>query len=414
MDDFECNFCKSKKSFVILDFGCQPPANSYLLAVPEDGEEEFFRLRLISCNKCNLIQVDRDIAAEDIFSEYDYFSSFSSSWLKHCKSFAEMMISKLNLSEQTLVLEIASNDGYLLRNFVQKGIPVLGIEPATNIAEHAKSLGVNTKNNFFTCELARKLCTEGVSAELIIVNNVVAHVPDINDFVGGIRFVLAENGIISFEFHHALSLFEHTQFDTIYHEHFSYLTLTVFNRILQAHGLKILDAELIPTHGGSLRVLATHSGSDLSINTGAVDKVLKDEQVLIKNAHQTYKTFKIKAQETKQQLIEFVKLAKKSGKTICGYGAAAKGNTFINYCGFNSNDIDFVVDKSPHKQGKRLPGSHIPILDQSSLEKFKPDYVMIFPWNLADEIIKEHEYIFNWSAKFVVAFPNLKVIDGCD
>lgn len=405
----KCRFCKNTLNRIFVDLGKSPLANS-LLRESDFNYEKFYPLCTYLCENCFLVQLEELETPENIFSEYIYFSSFSTSWLKHAKDYVEMIIPRLSLNEKSLVIEIASNDGYLLQNFTKKNIPILGIEPAQNIAKVAMEKNIPTLTKFFDSQLAKYLIKEGKKADLIIGNNVLAHVPRLNDFVIGLKILLKPNGVITLEFPHLLQLIQKNQFDTIYHEHFSYFSLITAKKIFSFHGLTIFDVEELSTHGGSLRIYMKHSEcNDIAISE-RVNVLLEKEKQYGLEKVSTYTNFIKNVEEVKKKLQEFFITAKKSGKKIVCYGAAAKGNTLLNYCKIGSNFIDYIVDQNPYKQGLFLPGTHIPIKDPDEIQKTKPDYLVIIPWNLKDEIMEQMKYIRGWGGKFVIPIPEIEII----
>lgn len=406
---FCCNFCGSNDSWMMANLGNQPLANNYLRGTQDIPKEKAYPLVARVCTTCQLCQVDRLVAPSEIFSNYAYFSSFSTSWVEHARRYTQSMTERFGINQHSLVIEIASNDGYLLQHFVAAGVPVLGVEPASNIAQHANEKGIRTVNRFMGIETGKDLAAQGFKADLIAANNVLAHVPDINDFVGGIRLLLNDNGVLTVEFHHLMQLLQQGQFDTIYHEHFSYLSLSVVQRIFEKHGLKVFDVEELSSHGGSLRVYACPQNGNHKL-TDNVKKILQNEINAGLNQEQTYSNFFIKVNQVRESLLSFIKTAKTEGKTIIAYGAAAKGNTLLNYCSLSPADIAYTVDKNPHKQGHLLPGSHIPIVGAEKMCETKPDYVLILPWNLAKEITTEHSYIKEWGGKFITPLPTAHII----
>lgn len=407
----KCRFCKNDLEFIFVDLNNSPPSNSFLTKEDLNTEEIYYPLRLYVCENCFLVQIPEHKKASDIFDkDYIYFSSFSKSWLEHCKEYSENIIKRFNVNQQSLVTEIASNDGYLLQYFKEKNIPVLGIEPTENTAAAAREKGINTISKFFGETFANELSKKNSKADLLIGNNVLAHVPDINDFVKGMKIVLKDGGVITMEFPHLMKLVEEKQFDTIYHEHFSYLSFTTVEKIFAFHNLTIFDVEEIPTHGGSLRIYAQHKEYDSARPAGESVTILRNKE---KSAGLTelayYKDFQEKVDAIKYDLLNFLIQQKKSGKKVAAYGAAAKGNTLINYCGIRKDLISFVTDASPFKQNKFLPGSHIPVLNEDELKIFKPDFVLILPWNIKEEIMNQLNYINEWGGKFVTAVPELNI-----
>ena len=403
-----CRFCNSKLTNTFVDLNSSPPSNSFLSEDQFKQKESRYPLLLHVCTNCYLVQIDEYKNAEEIFSsDYVYFSSFSKSWLEHCKQFSEKIIPRLALDDTSHVVEVASNDGYLLQYFKQKNIPVLGIEPTNNTAAEAIKKGIPSITEFFGTSLAERLAAEGKKADLLMGNNVLAHVPDINDFVGGLKTLLKPKGVVTMEFPHLVQLIENNQFDTIYHEHFSYLSLITVTEIFLAHGLQIFDVDEIPTHGGSLRIYARNVEDDSQPITERYLDLMQTERDKGVDTAEYYKDFSKKVEKVREDLMSFIAQAKQENKKIVGYGAAAKGNTLMNYCGINSDMIDFVVDASPHKQGKFLPGSHIPVVSEDELKEQKPDYVIILPWNIKEEIIEQLSYIRDWGGAFIVAVPEL-------
>jgi hypothetical protein len=406
-----CRFCKNHVTTEFADLINSPASNSYLTAEQLNEPEVFYPLKVMVCEKCFLVQVDEYKKSSDIFnSEYAYFSSFSTSWLAHSKKYTDMMTVRFGYDENSLVAEIASNDGYLLQYFKEKNVPVLGIEPTANTAAVAISKGIPSVVDFFGVRLAKQLVTEGKKADLLLGNNVLAHVPDIMDFVGGMPVLLKENGVITMEFPHLYQLVLNNQFDTIYHEHFSYLSFTTVSAIFEANGLEMFDVEEVPTHGGSLRIFAKHKADktkNISENVAAMLKKEKDAGMLDINY---YKNFQVKIEKIKIDLLEFLLTQKKAGKKVAAYGAAAKGNTLLNFCGVKSDMISFVVDANPAKQNKYMPASHIPIVKEERIKADKPDYIIILPWNIKDEIVKQLDYVNEWGCKFVVPIPSLQVL----
>jgi hypothetical protein len=406
----QCRFCGNNLTTEFINLVNSPPSNSFLNKDQLNEPEIFYPLKLFVCDKCFLVQIDEYKKSDEIFnSDYVYFSSFSQSWLEHSKKYVEMIVKRLGLNGSSLVAEIASNDGYLLQYFKQIGIPCYGIEPAINTALVAKQKGIDVIENFFDAALATKLADEGKRVDLLLGNNVLAHVPNINDFVAGLKTLIKDKGAITMEFPHILNLIKQNQFDTIYHEHFSYFSFYTVNKIFKAHGLNIFDVEELPTHGGSLRIYATHEEFKIPASDSVKLMLVKEENFGITKID-TYSSFSEKVEKVKNNLLEFLILAKKDGKKVAGYGAAAKGNTLLNYCGIKKDLISFVVDKSPYKQGKFLPASHIPVFNEDFLKKEKPDYILILPWNIKSEIIKQLSYIHVWGGKFVLAIPYLEIL----
>jgi SAM-dependent methyltransferase len=373
--------------------------------------EPFYPLHVYVCARCFLVQLEEFESAENIFSDYAYFSSYSASWLQHAKAYVDMAIRRFALNGKSQVVEIASNDGYLLRNFVDKGIKVLGVEPAANVAKVAVAGGVPSLVRFFGAETARELVADETLADLIIGNNVLAHVPDINDFVKGLKILLKPEGSITMEFPHLLQLMAKNEFDTIYHEHFSYLSFSTVEKIFAAHGLALYDVEELPTHGGSLRIYARHSdNSDKPVSQQAKDMKVREKAAGFSRL-ETYLSFTEKVKETKRKLVEFLIRAKRENKSVAAYGAAAKGVTLLNYCGVRTDFVDYAVDLSPHKQGHFMPGVHIPIFHPDKIKDTRPDYVLILPWNLRDEIMGQMAFIGEWGGQFVVPIPEVTVYE---
>ena len=402
----KCRHCNHKMTHEFINLFNAPPSNSYLSYEQLNEPEVLYPLKVFVCENCFLVQIDEYKKSNEIFNkDYAYFSSYSSSWLEHSRKYVEMIVQKLDLFEKSHVIEVASNDGYLLQYFKERNIPCLGIEPTSSTAKIAKEKGINVIEDFFSFELAKSL----QKADLILGNNVLAHVPDINDFVRGLKMALKPNGMITMEFPHLLNLIIYNQFDTIYHEHFSYLSLMTVKTIFESKGLKICDVEELTTHGGSLRIYATHIENDVEIES-SVDELISKEKIFKLDRIEGYQKFEQKVQQIKWNFIDFLLKAKKDGKTVVAYGAAAKGNTLINYCGIKSDAIKFVVDASPYKQNKFLPLSHIPIVSENEIKKEKPDYIIILPWNIKDEIINQLNYIKEWSGKWVLAIPNFEII----
>jgi SAM-dependent methyltransferase len=403
----KCRFCNTELRHLFVDLINAPASNSYLTIKQLDEPEVFYPLKIYVCHKCKLVQTDEYKKSDDIFnSEYAYFSSYSTSWLAHAKNYVDMITTKLSLDNRTLVVEIASNDGYLLQYFQAKGIPCIGIEPTASTATVAKAKGINVIEEFFGSKLAHNL----TKADLILGNNVLAHVPNIIDFVRGLKIALKPHGTITMEFPHLLNLIKENQFDTIYHEHFSYLSFYTLKQIFEKQGLKLYDVEKLSTHGGSLRVYATHHENNRITISKGVDDLLNEEKKFGLLDTEVYEQFAVKVNKIKYDLLAFLLQAKQEGKKVAAYGAAAKGNTLLNYAGVKNDLIEFVVDKSPYKQGKYLPASHIPIVEEDRLGQTKPDYIFIFPWNIQDEITKQLEYVKKWGCKFVVAIPEVKVL----
>lgn len=402
----KCRFCQHDVMHELIDLLNAPASNAYLTYEQLSEPETFYPLKVLVCEHCFLVQVHEYHKSDELFNaDYAYFSSMSSSWVEHAKNYVEMITKKQNLNTSSQVIEIASNDGYLLQFFKSKEIPCLGVEPTESTADVARSKGIQVIEDFFGEKLAKTL----PQADLILGNNVLAHVPDINDFVKGLKVVLKQDGIITMEFPHLLNLIEKSQFDTIYHEHFSYLSLTTTMHIFKTHGLQVYDVEELQTHGGSLRIYATHIENDTSA-TSHIQSILDRETCANLDKIEGYNGFQQKANKVKYDFLNFLLQAKAQNKKVAAYGAAAKGNTLLNYCGIRNDLIDFVVDKAPLKIGKYLPGSHIEIMTEKKIREMKPDYIVIFPWNIKDEIINQLSYVRDWNCKFVIAIPSLKYI----
>ncbi len=410
----KCRFCAEPLTHVMCDLAMSPLAHSYVKFEDGQNAEKIFPLKVWVCDKCLLSQLEAFESPDAIFSDYLYFSSFSTSWVEHARRYVEMMTERFGFNESSQVVEIASNDGYLLQHFKAKGIPVLGVEPAANVAKVAwEERQIPSVVKFFGVQTAKELVADGKSADLLLGCNVLAHVPDINDFVGGLKIALKAGGVITFEFPHLLRLIEQNQFDTIYHEHFGYLSFLAVEKIFAHHGLTLFDVEELPTHGGSLRIFARHTddSAELRAITPRVDAMRKQETDFGLTKMETYTSFDEKVKATKRKLLRFLIDAKEAGKTVVGYGAAAKGVTLINYCGVGADLIDYVVDKSPYKQNHYMPGVRVPIYGPEKIFETKPDYVLILPWNLKKEISNEMAKVREWGGKFVVPIPEVTVLD---
>lgn len=406
-----CRHCSTELTNEFADLGFSPPSNSFLKKDQLNAPETFYPLKIMVCGKCFLVQIDEFAKHDDIFnSDYIYFSSFSTSWLAHAKAYTDMMVERFGFNEKSQVVEIASNDGYLLQYFKEKGIPVLGIEPTANTAAAAKEKGIDSVIDFFGERLAKELAEKNIKADLLLGNNVLAHVPDINDFVSGLKILLKPGGVITFEFPHLLQLIDQNQFDTIYHEHFSYLSLIAVKQIFEQQGLEIFDVEEVTTHGGSLRIFAKHAGESSKEIFANVPAMLEKETAFGLKDLVVYTSYQQKAEKVKNDFTAFLIEAKNAGKKVAGYGAAAKGNTLLNFAGTKKDLLHFVVDASPHKQNKYLPGVHIPVFSEEKIRSEKPDYIVILPWNLKEEISAQLAYIQDWGGKFVVAVPQLEII----
>lgn len=405
-----CRHCGTALRCDFLDLGFAPPSNAYLTAEDLSKPEVYFPLRLQVCEECWLVQTEDYASAESLFSaEYAYFSSASTSWLAHAARYVEMITSRLGLGKDSMVIEVASNDGYLLKNFVKAGIPCLGVEPTASTAEAAEALGIPVRREFFGEALSKQLAGDGKSADLILGNNVYAHVPDINDFTRGIKAALKTGGTVTLEFPHVMRLIEHNQFDTVYHEHFSYLSLFTVGKIFEAAGLRVCDVEELPTHGGSLRVYGCHA-SDSRQTTEAVTTLLQEEQRRGLQASATYADFQAKAEKVKNDALAFLLEVKREGKTVAAYGAAAKGNTLLNFAGVKPDLLPYVCDAAAAKQNKFMPGSHIPILHPDEIVARRPDYVMILPWNIATEVRQQLASLAEQGTRFVTAVPELQIV----
>jgi SAM-dependent methyltransferase len=394
-----------------VDLGMSPLCESYLSVQQLNEMEAFYPLHVFVCENCFLVQLREYVSAESIFGEYAYFSSYSESWLAHSKAYTKKMIERFALGPKSQVVELASNDGYLLQYFVLAGIPVLGIEPAANVAAVAVQKGVPTLVKFFNRESAGELAAQDTKADLLLGNNVLAQVPDLNNFVAGMKILLKPNGVITMEFPHLLRLMEEGQFDTIYHEHFSYFSFLVVEKIFSAHGLTLFDVEELSTHGGSLRIYACHTEDRSKRATADVVSLREKEEVAGLSRLDSYFSFAERAQDTKCELLEFLIQARRAGKQVVGYGAPGKGNTLLNYCGIRSELLAYTVDRNPYKQSKFLPGSHIPIFSPERIRQTNPDYVLILPWNLKDEVMQQLAYIRDWGGQFVVPIPHTKVYE---
>lgn len=404
-----CRFCGEPLHHTFVDLGMSPLCESYVSAEQLNMMEPFYPLHVYVCGACFLVQLEEYVSPENIFSEYAYFSSYSNDWLRHAENYVAMTSARFGLDRHSHVVEVASNDGYLLQYFVARGIPVLGVEPARNVAEVAIGKGVPTLVEFFGEETARRLAAEGKAADLLLGNNVLAQVPDINDFVKGMKLLLKPRGVITMEFPHLVRLMEENQFDTIYHEHFSYFSFISAEKIFAAHGLTLFDVEELPTHGGSLRIYARHNEDDSRPVAPAVQSLVAREIAAGIDRIDTYAAFTEQVKETKRKLLDFLIAARRQGKSIAGYGAPGKGNTLLNYCGIRTDFLDFTVDRNPYKQGKFLPGTHIPIFSPERIAETKPDYVLILPWNFKDEIMEQMAFIREWGGQFVVPIPEVRV-----
>jgi hypothetical protein len=407
----KCRFCKTELKYVFIDLINSPASNSFLTREQLNEPETFYPLKVYTCHNCFLVQVDEYKKSDDIFNGgYVYFSSYSTSWLKHAEQYVAMMSKRFGYNEKSLIIEVASNDGYLLQYFKEKNIRVLGIEPTANTAEAAIEKGIDCVVDFFGVRLAKELIAKNIKADLLLGNNVLAHVPDITDFVKGMKIILNKRGVVTMEFPHLMQLVDNNQFDTIYHEHFSYLSFYTVKKIFESQGLELFDVDEIPTHGGSLRIYAKHKEDNSKPVSAKVEILLQKEKDKGVQSLFYYDNFQQKALKVKLDLTDFLIQQKIKNKKIAAYGAAAKGNTLLNYCGIKNDLIDFVVDANPHKQNKFLPASHIPVMNEEYLKVQKPEYVIILPWNLKEEIISQLSYIKEWGGKFVIPIPELELI----
>jgi SAM-dependent methyltransferase len=405
-----CRFCAAPLRHTFVDLGMSPLCESYVPAERVNAMEPFYPLHAKVCESCLLVQLEEFVTGEDIFSEYAYFSSYSDSWVAHARAYVEMAIERFGLGPDSLVMEVASNDGYLLRHVIERGIPALGIEPAANVAEVARELGIETIVRFFGRELAAELVAEGRRADLLAANNVMAHVPDLNDFVAGIEMVLGPEGVATVEVPHLLRLVEENQFDTIYHEHFQYFSFLSAEKVFAAHGLEVFDVDELKSHGGSLRYYAQRADTGTRPVEQRVHELSARERALGFDTLEGHLAFTAQVEETKWSLLEFLIAKRREGKRIAGYGAPGKGNTLLNYCGIRTDLLEYTVDRNPYKQGQFLPGTHIPILHPEVLERRRPDYILILPWNLKQEIVAQLEYAREWGARFIVPIPKVEVL----
>jgi SAM-dependent methyltransferase len=406
-----CRFCNAPLQHTFADLGMSPLCESYLTFDQLNQMEPFYPLHVKVCQECYLVQLEEYVSREHIFTEYAYFSSFSDSWLQHASNYVKMISERFELGANSLAVELASNDGYLLQYFVRNGIPVLGVEPAVNVAKAAEKKGVPTLVEFFGAQTARQMVADGRAADLVIGNNVLAQVPDLNDFVGGIRILLKPGGVATLEFPHLERLMAENQYDTIYHEHFSYFSLITIEKICTAHGLVLFDVEEIPTHGGSLRIYLRRTENSSKPVMPAVVKLRERELAAGLDRMETYATFAEQVIRSKQALLELLIQLRRAGKRIAGYGAPGKGNTLLNYCGIRTDFVEFTVDRNPYKHGRFLPGTHIPIHAPERIRECRPDYILILPWNLKTEIVAQLAYVREWGAKFIVPIPTAKVLD---
>ena len=409
MDVRDCLFCQAPLRTTFVDLGMHPLCESFVSPERFNSMEPFYPLHVFVCNRCFLVQLHEYVKPDDIFTEYAYFSSYSDSWVQHAKRYQEMICRRLGLSPESFVVELASNDGYLLQHFVAAGIPVLGIEPAANVGQVARQKDIPTLIKFFGKETAHLLREEGKTADLIVGNNVLAQVPDVNDFVAGINILLAPAGVVTIEFPHLMRLMQENQFDTVYHEHFFYFSLMTVERIFAAHELRLFDVEELPTHGGSLRIYGCHAGHVGNETTDRYRDLIAREKTAALDQLDTYAAFSEQVKETKRKLLDFLIRVRRKGKVVVGYGAPGKGNTLLNYCGIRTDFVDYTVDRNPYKQGKVLPGTHIPIHHPDKIRETKPDYVLILPWNIREEIMEQLCWIREWGGQFVVPIPEVKV-----
>jgi hypothetical protein len=405
-----CRFCGNSLSHTFVDLGMSPLCQTHITPEQLNHMEPFYPLHAYVCERCFLVQLEEFVAPGDIFSEYAYFSSYAESWVEHARQYCELMCTRFGINRSSRVVEIASNDGYLLQHFVAKGVPVLGVEPAANVAAVAIKNGIPSVIKFFGSQTARELAAEFGKPDLLLGNNVLAHVPGLNDFVAGMKVLLAERGVVTMEFPHLLELMQHNQFDTIYHEHFSYFSFTTVTEVFRRQGLTLFDVERLPTHGGSLRIYGRHTEDGSRPVTARALELLTLEQRFGLTKLDTYAAFAEQVRETKRALLEFLIGAKRAGKRIVGYGAPGKGNTLLNYCGIGTDFLDFTVDRNPYKQGRYTPGTHIPILHPDQLSAARPDYILILPWNLKNEILATVGKMPGLKARFVVPIPSVEIV----
>ena len=405
----KCRFCATPLEHTFVDLGMSPLCQTHIEPHQLNHMEPFYPLRVFVCHHCFLVQLDEYVSPQAIFSDYAYFSSFSDSWVQHAKKYTETIAARFHLGSHSKVMEVASNDGYLLQHFVARGIPVLGIEPAANVAKVAMQKGIPTAVRFFGEQTARTIAEEHGQADLLLGNNVLAHVPELNDFVSGMKVLLKPEGVITMEFPHLYRLMEQNQFDTIYHEHFSYLSFHTVEQVFSSHGLTLFDVEELTTHGGSIRIFARHAGDSSKAITQRVTDMREMEICAGFRTLERYRAFAEQVKETKRKILSFLIDAKRRGKSVVGYGAPGKGNTLLNYCGIRQDFIDYTVDRSPHKFGRYTPGTHIPIYHPDRIRETRPDYLFLLPWNLKDEIIQQMSHIREWDGKFVVPIPEIQV-----
>lgn len=408
-DYLSCRFCGSKLEHTFVDLGMSPPCETYLTAEGINKMERFYPLRAYVCDRCFLVQLGEYVSPEEIFTEYAYFSSYVDALVKQAEKYTAMIINRLKLDSRSRVVEIASNDGYLLQFFVDKGIPAIGIEPAANVAQESKKKGIDTRVDFFTERLARKMVDEGQAADLIIGNNVLSQVPDLKGFIRGMKILLKDRGVITVEFPHIVRLVEDNLFDTIYHEHFSYFSFTTIETIFAGHGLRIFDVEDLPVHGGSLRIFACHAEDLTKQNDLRIYERLRNEESWGVKELSTYRGFADRVRRSKREILKFLINANESGKSVVGYGAPGKATTLLNYCGIRTDLIQFTVDRNPYKHGKFTAGTHIPIFQPDRIQEARPDYLFVLPWNLKEEVAEQNSFIRNWGGRFVVPLPNFEV-----
>lgn len=406
-----CRFCGSSLRHTLIDLGMSPLCESFLRPEQLEAMEPFYPLHVRVCERCFLVQLQEYVAPAEIFTEYAYFSSYSESWVRHSYEYTEMAVRRFGLSDGSLVMEVGSNDGYLLQHFLARGISVLGIEPAKNVAQAATERGIPTLVEFFGADLARTLVAERGSASLIAANNVLAQVPDLNDFVEGFRILLAPSGVATFEFPHLMSLVDQNQFDTIYHEHFSYFSFLTACEILKAHGMRVFDVDRLPTHGGSLRLYACLDEARSHPTSSRVVELAACEEKAGYRTLEPYRGFGARVEESKRGLLDFLIRTRRAGQSVAGYGAPGKGNTLLNYCGIRTDFLGYTVDRNPYKHGLFLPGTHIPVFEPDRLSETRPEFILILPWNLRNEIAKQLSYTKSWGARFVVAIPQLEVFE---
>ena len=406
----KCRFCGQALEHTFVDLGMSPLCQTHIEPSELNQMEPFYPLHAYVCGNCFLVQVDEFVSPDEIFSDYAYLSSYSDSWVEHARKYVEMISERLGLGPSSFVVEIASNDGYLLQHFVAKGIPCLGVEPAANVAEIARDKGIESEVCFFGEESAKRIASKYHKADLVLGNNVLAHVPKLHDFVQGLKELLADGGTVTMEFPHLLQLMQLNQFDTIYHEHFSYLSLFVVEKVFASHGMTLYDVEELPTHGGSIRIYVRHAEDATKPVSEAVKRLRAREFEAGLDRLETYTSFTEQVKETKRALLDFLIQANREGKTVVGYGAPGKGNTLLNYCGIREDFLQYTVDRNPLKQGRYTPGTRIPILAPEKIRETKPDYILILPWNLKEEISKQHDYVKEWGGRFVVPIPKVEVL----